>query len=160
MVTRGVFVALGSNLGNRAGNIRAALAALRASDGVRVLRASSLHDTEPVGGPAGQPRYLNSVVEIETARSPHDLLARLHEIEHALGRVRGERNGPRTIDLDLLLFGESRIDDDVLEVPHPRMWQRDFVLAPLRELLPAARLRALERRLSRAAGADRAPEGE
>ena len=132
--TRGVFIALGSNLGDRAATIAAALRMLAESESVRVVRRSSLHETDPVGGPPGQGLYLNAAAELETELSPRALLLLCQQIEHTLGRVRSERNGPRTIDLDILLFGGRNIDEPGLIVPHPRMWDREFVLAPLREI--------------------------
>jgi 2-amino-4-hydroxy-6-hydroxymethyldihydropteridine diphosphokinase len=93
-----------------------------------------LHETEPVGGPDGQGPYLNAVAELDTTLSPEALLAWLHEIEQRHGRVRSERWGPRTLDLDLLLYRDLVIDRPELTVPHPRMWERDFVMTPLREI--------------------------
>jgi len=147
-ITRGVFIALGSNLGDRAGMIDAALRMLGEGGAVSIVRRSTLHETEPVGGPAGQGRYLNAAAELETGLSPRELLALCHDIERRLGRVRVEHDGPRTIDLDILLYGDQRIDEPGLTVPHPRMWQREFVLGPLREiasepLLAAARERCV-----------------
>ena len=134
------FVALGSNLGERRATLERAVAALRATAGVRVVRVSSWIETEPVGGPPDQPRFLNGVIELETQLEPRELLARLRELEHAADRVRSLRDGPRTLDLDLLLHGESRSQTPELELPHPRMEQREFVLAPLAEIAPALRL--------------------
>jgi 2-amino-4-hydroxy-6-hydroxymethyldihydropteridine diphosphokinase len=134
-----VFVALGSNLGDRAAHLAAALAALRCSPDVELVRVSGVYETAPVG-PAEQGPYLNAVAELRTRLAPRALLARLRAIEAARGRTRsGERWGARTLDLDLLLFGERRIDESDLEVPHPRMAERAFVLEPLREI--AAELR-------------------
>lgn len=130
----GVFIALGSNLGDRAATLAAALRDLAESGEIRVVRASSFHETEPVGGPAGQPNYLNAVAQLETTLSPRELLDRMLEIERRYGRERGVRNGPRTLDLDLLLFGDRVIDEADLVVPHPRMWERGFVTIPLAEI--------------------------
>jgi 2-amino-4-hydroxy-6-hydroxymethyldihydropteridine diphosphokinase len=138
----GVFIALGSNLGDRAGHIRSALRELVEAGDVRVLRCSSLHETEPAGGPPGQPNYLNAVAELQTGLSPADLLARLQRIEQRHGRERTVRNGPRTLDLDLLLYGDQVIDQPKLTVPHSRMWQRPFVTEPLAEICDARRLTA------------------
>lgn len=137
-----VFVALGSNLGDRRAQLAAALAALRATAGVRVLAVSDWVETAPVGGPPGQGPYLNGVVELETTLEPRALLQRLLQIERVAGRVRAEgvRDGPRTLDLDLLLHGERRIDEPDLTVPHPRMEERVFVLQPLAQLAPERRL--------------------
>jgi 2-amino-4-hydroxy-6-hydroxymethyldihydropteridine diphosphokinase len=124
------FVGLGSNLGDREGAIRQAAALIGAQ------RVSSIRETEP-WGVADQPLFLNAVAELETGFEARALLERLLEVERELGRVRGgERWGPRTIDLDLLLYGEETIDEPGLTVPHPRLHQRLFVLEPLAELAP------------------------
>jgi len=129
-------VALGSNLGDRARTLDSALDALGQAPGVRVVRVSSYHETLPVGGPPGQPNYLNAVVELETDLSPEALLALLQQIEQAHGRERPMPNAPRTLDLDLLLYGDLvRIAPDPI-IPHPRMHLREFVLAPLAEIAP------------------------
>ncbi|MSR27966.1 MAG: 2-amino-4-hydroxy-6-hydroxymethyldihydropteridine diphosphokinase [Phycisphaerales bacterium] len=135
MSTR-TFIALGANLGDRAATIDAAVASLAGSDGVTISRMSSLYETEPIG-PA-QPRYLNAVCEAMTTLDPLGLLGRLHEIEQGLGRhrERSQRNAPRTIDLDILLFGDASLALPGLTVPHPRMCQRAFVLIPLLEISP------------------------
>jgi 2-amino-4-hydroxy-6-hydroxymethyldihydropteridine diphosphokinase len=126
------FVGIGSNLGNRLDNLRRAVHLLD-DRGVRVLRSSRVYETEPVGGPP-QPDYLNAVIEVETGGTARDLLRACLETERALGRVRGERWGPRVIDLDVLTFGAREIDEPDLQVPHPRMHERGFVLIPLLEL--------------------------
>lgn len=132
MTTR-AYIALGANLGDRAGNLARALERLRATPGVRIVRASRLWETAPVGPP--QPAYLNAAVALDTTLDALALLARLHEIERELGRVRGaERDLPRTLDLDLLLFGGLVVDAPELVVPHPRMHERAFVLEPLAEI--------------------------
>jgi 2-amino-4-hydroxy-6-hydroxymethyldihydropteridine diphosphokinase len=141
----GVFIALGSNLGDRERHIRDALRELDELPGVRVVRSSSLHETGPVGGPAGQPRYLNSIAELHTCLSPPALLERLLEIERRHGRTRIVRHGPRTLDLDLLRYGVVRWRGPDLRVPHPRMWERPFVLEPLRELVDDEQLEAWRR---------------
>ena len=141
----GVYIALGSNMGDRRAHIRAALNELGLHPRVRVLRCSSLHETAPVGGPDGQPRFLNAAAELETSLPPRNLLDWMHEIERRHGRVRSERWGPRTLDLDLLIYRERVIDDPGLTVPHPRMWERDFVMTPLREICGAAMLAAARR---------------
>lgn len=145
--TERVFIGLGSNLGDRAAHIEAALAELDALAGVRVVARSRLHETEPVGGPPGQPKYLNAAAELRTDLTPQGLLGRMLEIERAHGRVRDVPAGPRTLDLDLLLFGFRSIRTPGLSVPHPRMWQRAFVLAPLSEICEPAYLTALRQRL-------------
>jgi 2-amino-4-hydroxy-6-hydroxymethyldihydropteridine diphosphokinase len=135
-VTR-VFVGLGSNLGDREATILRALARLQDEPELRVVRISTLRETEPVGY-VDQPRFLNGVVELETELSARDLLTRLQAVERELGRTRGEGPplGPRTIDLDLLLYGEETIAQPRLHVPHPRMHERRFVLEPLGEVAP------------------------
>ncbi len=131
---RGIYVALGSNLGDRERHIREALEELDQHAEIRVLRVSSLHETEPAGGPPGQSLFLNGVAELETSLAPRELLAWLHEIERRHGRMRVQRWGPRPLDLDLLLYGDEVIDEAGLTVPHPRMWERPFVMAPLAEV--------------------------
>jgi 3-oxoacyl-[acyl-carrier protein] reductase len=132
------YVALGGNLGDRRGNLERAVEALAQTAGVRLLSRSSLYETAPVGGPAGQGAYLNAVVAIETDLSPEDLLSRCAQIEAGLGRVREVKDGPRTIDLDLLLFGSQTRDTPELTLPHPRLHERLFVLEPLAEVAPGA----------------------
>lgn len=132
------YIALGSNVGDRRDHLNAAISQLTARPGIEVLKVSSYHETDPVGGPAGQGKYLNAAAEIRTALSPAELLARLQEIEAGLGRVRDERFGPRTLDLDLLLYGLEIIHTADLTVPHPRMHERSFVLKPLAEIAPLA----------------------
>jgi 2-amino-4-hydroxy-6-hydroxymethyldihydropteridine diphosphokinase len=132
------YVALGSNLGDRSGYLNGALQALRERSGLAVARVSSFHETAPVGGPPSQGLYLNAVAEIHTDLSPHQLLDVLQAVEQQFGRVRRERDGPRTLDLDLLLFGDRVLSEPSLVVPHPRMRQRVFVLEPLAEIAPAA----------------------
>ncbi len=131
------FVGIGSNLGEPERQIAAALEQLAAEDGIELVAVSTLRETEPVGY-LDQPSFLNGAAQLETALPPRELLERLLAIEGLLGRVRGEgpRFGPRTIDLDLLLYGEQTIDEPGLTVPHPRLWERRFVLEPLAELAP------------------------
>ncbi|MDX2199127.1 MAG: 2-amino-4-hydroxy-6-hydroxymethyldihydropteridine diphosphokinase [Phycisphaerae bacterium] len=133
----GIFIAAGSNLEDRAGHILGGLRDLEAEGDVIVLQRSTLREYPPVGGPAQQPFYLNAVAELSTSLSPQELLARLHAVEARHGRVRHERHGPRTLDLDLLLYHDQVILSDELMVPHPRMLERAFVLDPLRELAGA-----------------------
>jgi 2-amino-4-hydroxy-6-hydroxymethyldihydropteridine diphosphokinase len=128
------YVAVGSNLGDRWANLARAARHLRAAPGVAVLRASRVWDTAPVGPP--QPRYLNAVLEVETTRTPVSLHRALREAEEAAGRLREVRWGPRTLDLDLLLWGDRTVRAPGLSVPHPEMARRRFVLAPLAELCP------------------------
>ena len=127
-----VFLGLGSNLGDREAAIDGALARL-AARGVRLRARSSTWLTEPVGGPP-QGLFLNAAAAVETALAPAELLAAALAVEREMGRVRAERNGPRTIDVDLLLYGDRRVDEPGLSVPHPRLHERRFVLAPLAEI--------------------------
>jgi 2-amino-4-hydroxy-6-hydroxymethyldihydropteridine diphosphokinase len=133
------FLGLGSNLGDRLANLQAAVDALQAEPGLRVAASSRVWETTPVGGPP-QPDYLNAVVRIETDLSARDLLDVARRVESRLGRIRKERWGARTIDVDVLLFDEEQIDEPDLVVPHPRMTERAFVLLPLLELEPDPRL--------------------
>ncbi len=130
------FIALGSNLGDRRSYLEQALRRLGASAGIRVIRVSSFHETPPEGGPAGQGMYLNAAAELETDLTPLELLRILLRIEAELGRDRVIHHGPRTIDLDLLLVGDSVLNGPELTLPHPRMHQRSFVLLPLLEIAP------------------------
>jgi 2-amino-4-hydroxy-6-hydroxymethyldihydropteridine diphosphokinase len=132
-------VGLGSNLGDRLGLLRIGLDGLRRAG--TLLAVSSLYETAPVGGPE-QDHYLNAVGLIETTLSAPDLLAHLHEVEAQAGRVRQERWGPRTLDLDLLVYDELVVDGSGLELPHPRAHERKFVLAPLVEVWPEAGVRS------------------
>lgn len=127
------YVGIGSNMGDRLENLRSAAGDLARTPGVRFVRSSSVYETSPVGGPE-QGDFLNAAVEISTELEPHPLLEALQHIENELGRVRAERFGPRTIDLDLLLYDDEQIDDPELTVPHPRMHERAFVVVPLTEL--------------------------
>ena len=124
------YVGLGANLGDREATIRAAIAALPG-----VVAVSSLRETDPVGK-TDQPRFLNGVAAVETALSARELLDVLLSVERGLGRERRERWGPRTIDLDLLLYGDDTVDEPGLTVPHPRLQERRFALEPLAELDP------------------------
>jgi len=126
------YLALGANLGDRLANLQRAVDALGATPDVRVVRSSRVYETEPVG-PA-QPEYLNAVLEIRTDLSPHELLRACLAVEDDMGRVRAERWGPRSIDLDVLTYGIETIDEPDLVVPHSRMHERGFVLVPLAEL--------------------------
>ena len=130
------YVGLGANLGDREATLRAAVDALGAEEGVEVVAVSTLRETEPVGV-GEQPRFLNGVVALDTTLAAHDLLDLLLAGEQRFGRVRvpGE-HGPRTLDLDLLLYGNEEIDEPELHVPHPRLHERRFVLEPLAELAP------------------------
>ena len=130
------YIGLGANLGDREAMLRAALEQLAAEPAIRLVQVSPLRDTTPVGM-VDQPRFLNAAAAVETTLSARELLDRLLGIERRLGRTReGPRFGPRTIDLDLLLYGEERIDEPGLEVPHPRLHERLFALEPLADLDP------------------------
>lgn len=128
-----VFLGLGSNLGDRVRFLRDAVATLR---DVGLVAVSPVYETDPVGGPLDQDRYLNLVVELRTTRTPHELLGVCRRLEAAAGRLREERWGPRTLDVDVLWVDGQQVDDDDLTVPHPRLWERRFVVAPLHDLAP------------------------
>jgi 2-amino-4-hydroxy-6-hydroxymethyldihydropteridine diphosphokinase len=128
------YLALGSNLGDRLETLQRAVELLHARPGVDVIHSSRVYETDPVGPP--QPAYLNAVIEVRTDLEPHELLKQTQAVEDELGRVRAERWGPRTIDVDVLTFDERVIDEPELIVPHPRMHERGFVLVPLGELDP------------------------
>ena len=129
------YIGIGSNLGDREDLIRQALDLLRGEEGIEVAAVSSVRETDPVGV-VDQPRFLNAAARLETDLRPRQLLDRLLAVEQRLGRVRVERYGPRTIDLDLLLYGDEVVDEPGLRVPHPRLAERRFVLEPLAELDP------------------------
>jgi len=130
------YIGLGSNLGDRETMLGSAVGLLRADEEIDVVGVSSFQVTEPVGI-TDQPRFLNAAVAVETELSPRELLERLLDIERSLGRTReGPRGGPRTIDLDLLLYGDEVVDEPGLRVPHPRLTERRFALEPLDELGP------------------------
>lgn len=132
-----VFVALGSNLGDRQETLSRALEHMLAHPSIALVRASSLYETAPVGGPP-QDHFLNAVVHVETDLQPDDLLAALQTVENTLDRQREIRWGPRTVDLDIIFFDDKIIQTPQLAIPHPRMTERHFVLAPLVEIAPAA----------------------
>jgi 2-amino-4-hydroxy-6-hydroxymethyldihydropteridine diphosphokinase len=128
---------MGANIGDTRGSLAAALAALAAEPGIEIVAVSSQRETDPVGY-ADQPRFLNAAAALETDLGPRELLDRLLDVERSLGRTRdGPRFGPRTIDLDLLVYGDREIDEPGLEVPHPRLHERRFALEPLHELEPS-----------------------
>lgn len=124
------FLAIGSNLGDREAMLRLAVAGMP-----DVVAVSPVYETDPVGGPE-QGAYLNAVVELDTERTPRQLLELCRSLEEEAERVRVERWGPRTLDVDVLLVGDQIVHEHDLEVPHPRMWERRFVLAPLADLAP------------------------
>jgi 2-amino-4-hydroxy-6-hydroxymethyldihydropteridine diphosphokinase len=129
------YLGIGSNIGSRLGYLQLAVTELVRTPGIDVVGLSRVYETEPVGGPP-QDLYLNAVVAIDTDLEPHDLLRECLRIEERAERERAERWGPRTLDVDVLLVGDYRIDDADLTLPHPRMWERGFVLAPLRDVAP------------------------
>jgi 2-amino-4-hydroxy-6-hydroxymethyldihydropteridine diphosphokinase len=125
------FISLGSNLGDRWAYLRGGVARLPG-----LVAVSPVYETAPVGGPPGQGRYLNLVAELNTDATPRQLLGVAQAAEAAAGRTRGARWGPRTLDVDILLVGGLVVEDQDLQVPHPRMWERGFVLVPLADLAP------------------------
>jgi dihydroneopterin aldolase/2-amino-4-hydroxy-6-hydroxymethyldihydropteridine diphosphokinase len=126
------YLALGSNLGDRLGYLRLALDDLN----VQVVARSRVYETDPIGGPGGQGAFLNMVIAVDTPLDPYALLRRCRAIETAARRVRAERNGPRTLDVDVLLYEGTAIVSDELTIPHPRMYERRFVLEPLADIAP------------------------
>jgi 2-amino-4-hydroxy-6-hydroxymethyldihydropteridine diphosphokinase len=133
-VTR-AYLALGSNLGDRAAFLQYAVDQLADAGEVTIHAVSRVYETAPVGGPP-QDAFLNAVVAVDTTLDPRALLALAQRIENGAERVRDERWGPRTLDVDVLLYGDVALDDPELTIPHPRMWDRGFVLAPLRDVAP------------------------
>jgi len=130
------YIGLGSNLADPVSQVKSALVALDGITATRCIKHSSLYLSAPLG-PANQPDYINAVAAVDTALSAFDLLVNLQEIEHRHGRTRnGERWGPRTLDLDLLLYGKEQFHDDSLTIPHPGLCERNFVLYPLYEIAP------------------------
>lgn len=135
-----VFLGLGANLGDRLATLQRAVDLL-AEHGVRAVASSRVWATAPIGGPAEQPEFLNAVVEIDPdGLAPADVLGAANDVEATLGRVRAERWGPRTIDIDVLLWGATTSDDPALTIPHPRLHERAFVVMPLLDLDPDPRL--------------------
>ena len=129
------YLGIGSNLGDRRKNIKLAVKKISAVKGTRVIKESRIFDFAPVGGPPRQRNYLNAAVKIQTKISPLNLLKKLKKIENELGRVPAARFGPRIIDLDILLYGDRSMNNRKLTIPHPRMFNRDFVIKPLKEVL-------------------------
>jgi 2-amino-4-hydroxy-6-hydroxymethyldihydropteridine diphosphokinase len=127
------YIGIGSNLGDRLRYIESAVRKLKETEKVEIKKISSIHETEPMGGPK-QGKYLNAVIEIDTGLNPRELMARLQDIENQLGRKRTVKNAPRTIDLDILLYGNDNIDEPDLKIPHPNMREREFVMKPLKEI--------------------------
>ena len=133
---RRAFISIGSNIGDRLDHLKGAIRALHSHEGISVLSVSSIYETAPVGY-TEQADFLNLAIGLETELGAHELLAVCQEIEQELGRVRDIRWGPRTVDLDILLYNNEVIVAEDLEVPHPRMHERSFVLIPLLEITPA-----------------------
>ena len=129
------YLGVGSNLGKRRKNIKLAVKLIRALKDTKVIKVSKLFVSSPRGGPPGQPNYLNAALKISTDLSPLKLLKKFKKIENELGRVPTVRFGPRVIDLDILLYGDRLIRNKALIIPHPRMFDRDFVIKPLIEVL-------------------------
>jgi 2-amino-4-hydroxy-6-hydroxymethyldihydropteridine diphosphokinase len=138
--SRRAYLGIGSNLGDRLAYLQLAVDELSATDGIAVVAVSPVYETAPVGGPE-QPDYLNAVVAVDTVLTARELLGVAQGIEAAAERVRTVRWGPRTLDVDVLLVGDERVDDADLVVPHPRLAERAFVVVPLAELDPAWRTR-------------------
>jgi 2-amino-4-hydroxy-6-hydroxymethyldihydropteridine diphosphokinase len=132
---RRAYLGLGSNLGDRAARLQDAVDGLAATDGITVIGVSPVYETEPVGGPE-QPDYLNAVVAVDTDLTPRQLLEVAQRLEGEAERERGERWGPRTLDVDVLLVGDEHVDEPDLVVPHPRLFERAFVTVPLADLDP------------------------
>jgi 2-amino-4-hydroxy-6-hydroxymethyldihydropteridine diphosphokinase len=130
-----VFIGIGANLGNRVENINKAIDNLKSTPEIHIEKVSSIIETEAVGGPI-QPKYLNGVIKLKTSLSARKILSILQKIEKDLARMRTVKNGPRTIDLDILLYGKEIINEPNLKIPHPKMFERDFVMKPLMEIEP------------------------
>lgn len=129
------YLGVGTNLGNRRKNMKLAFKKINALKDTRIMKESKFFDFPPAGGPAGQRNYLNAAIKIQTNFSPINLLRQLKKIEKELGRSKTARFGPRIIDLDILLYGDRSIKTKTLTIPHPRMFSRDFVIEPLKEVL-------------------------
>ena len=130
-----VYLGIGSNLGNRQKNIEDAIASLKEKR-IRILKRSTIIETDAVGGPAGQNKFLNGVLKVQTRLAAQELLRVLKRVERELGRIKTVENGPRIIDLDILLYDHLKLQTPQLTLPHPRMLQRGFVMTPLKEIEP------------------------
>ena len=130
------YLGIGSNLGDRLANLQAAVDGIHAAEGVTLVAVSPVYETDPVGGPE-QGEFLNAVVAVETSLSPRELLQLAQRLEAEAHRVRTEKWGPRTLDVDVLLVGDEEVHEPDLVIPHPRMWERGFVMVPLGDLDPA-----------------------
>lgn len=147
-----VYLSLGSNVGDRAANLWEAVRRLAQLSGSRLIRLSPLYETEPVG-PVPQDWFFNAVLCLETPLKPLQLLSAAKRIEQEMGRAPGERWGPRLIDIDILLYDDLRLESEALVIPHPELWDRRFVLDPLKDVLPDGELRrAVESRLEALGG--------
>jgi 2-amino-4-hydroxy-6-hydroxymethyldihydropteridine diphosphokinase len=129
------YLGLGSNLGDRRKNIKSAVKKINALKGTKTIKLSRIIETKPVGGPKGQPKFLNAALKIRTALTPLNLLRNLKKIEKELGRTDTVRWGPRTIDLDILFYADTILNTKELKIPHPMVFERDFVLRPLSEII-------------------------
>jgi len=129
------YLGIGSNLGDRCKNIKLALQKINKLQDTRVIKASKIMESRPQGGPPGQHKFLNAAAKIKTDYSPYILLKKLKQIEKELGRKKTVRFAPRSIDLDILFYGDRVINKKTLQVPHPRIFQRDFVIRPLSEII-------------------------
>ncbi|MFA5411336.1 MAG: 2-amino-4-hydroxy-6-hydroxymethyldihydropteridine diphosphokinase [Candidatus Omnitrophota bacterium] len=129
------YLGIGSNLGERRKNIRLAVKKINSLSGTEIIKLSKIIETEPQGGPRGQEKYLNAALKIKTSLPAVSLLKKLKNIEKDLGRVKTVRYGPRVIDLDILFYGDKIINRNDLKVPHPKIFERDFVLGPLSEVI-------------------------
>jgi 2-amino-4-hydroxy-6-hydroxymethyldihydropteridine diphosphokinase len=133
MKVKNIFIGIGTNLGEKEKNLQEALKHIKKI--AKILKKSKIHKTKPVGY-KDQDDFLNMVIEIESELTPQELIIKLHEIEHKMGRIREIKNGPRIIDLDILLFDKVKVNGKYLKIPHPRMYEREFVLKPLAEIAP------------------------
>lgn len=129
------YLGVGSNLGNRRKNIKLAIKKINSLKSTKVIKTSRMIETKPAGGPAGQRNYLNGVIKIRTLITPSPFLKELKKIEKDLGRKKTVRYGPRTIDLDILYYADKIINSKILRVPHPKIFEREFVLKPLLEVI-------------------------
>ena len=129
------YIGMGSNLGNRAENINAAVKKMSGLKGVRVIKISKFIETDPVGGPLHQPKFINAAIKISTTLSPAILLNNLKRIEKEIGRTKTVYNGPRIIDLDILLYADKIIKSEKLKIPHPRLFKREFEMQPLAQVI-------------------------
>lgn len=129
------YLGIGSNLGNRRENIKSALRRINRLKGTKIIQTSKIIETDPVGGPKNQPKFLNAALKIKTGLSALDLLKELKHIEKKIGRVKAVRYGPRAIDLDILFYDNKVVRRKGLKIPHPKVFQRGFVLRPLQEII-------------------------